>query len=309
MKKLEIKSLDEFRRVSGVVAGRVRAVRVAPDRVVIDYGSGRRIVAGPMAAVAEWLVAQLRLGTAPSAILARLPATLCDSTAELLSQLEEPPTSSDPARMPASDHRCAGHVALHGRNAVASAAAARLETLGVTVAVTPNPQLDPRSNAKASLPSPDSLHDVPPALIVAATESGLLDELFKLAASARDLGVPYASAWIEGTTGYVGPLSTPTTACLRCYALRRASNDPRPAITEALRRHAAAGAPLSRRLPLPLLATVGEALAIAVHAHLTGRTLADPANRVIEIDLVSFRAQGRPVRRVPSCPGCTRTAQ
>jgi bacteriocin biosynthesis cyclodehydratase domain-containing protein len=297
------------RQVSVVAEGMIRAVRIAPDRVLVERGSSRRAVTGALAAAAEWLVGQLRLGTEPSAILAQLPATLRDFAAELLSQLEEVPASGDSVRMPASAHRSARPVALHGRNAVAAVAAARLQTLGLPVAVMPNLQLDSPSDAESSLPSPTSLEDVPPALIVAAAESGLPDELFRLAALARDMGVPYASAWIEGTTGYIGPLSTPTTACLRCYALRRASNDPRPAITEALRLHAAAGSPLPRRLPMPLLATVGEALAIAVHAHLSNRTLADPANRVIEIDLISFRVQGRPVRRVPGCPGCTRKAR
>jgi len=295
--------------VSGVAKGMVRAFRVAPGRVVVECASGHWVVTGPLSAAAEWLVGQVRLCAEPSAILARLPATLRDPAAELLTQLEELPTSSDPARMPGAHRRPAGLVALHGRNAVAAVTAARLQTLGLTVAVMPNTQLDSPTDAEASLPSQAPPSGTPPALIVATTESGLPDELFQLAALARDVGISYASAWIEGTTGYVGPLTTPTTACLRCYALRRASNDPRPAVTEALRLHAATGAPRHRRLPMPLVATVGEVLAIAIHAHLTGRTPAEATNRVIEIDLVSFRAQARPVRRVPGCPGCTREAR
>lgn len=264
------------------VQSEVRAVRVAPGRILLERGPYRRVVVGPVAGVTEWLAAELGRGAAPDAVLAALPPTLREPAAALLAELDVPARAGPGASASPVRH---GPVRLAGRGTVVDVAADRLAALGVRLAA----------------------GDDPPTVVAAVDERGLTDELFALAAAAQEAGVGYVPAWFAGIKGHVGPLTTPGNACLRCYALRRASNDARPEVSEALRRHAASAGAGRSRLPFAVLAVVGETLASVVHAHLFGRVETVPTNRVVELDVVTFCVRTRPVRRVPGCPACSST--
>src|SRR4051794_12170074 len=63
-------------------------------------------------------------------------------------------------------------------------------------------------------------------VVVGVCAAGLAETLVEVGRSARAAGVPFLPVWIEGLTGHVGPAMRPDGGpCLRCYLLRRASND------------------------------------------------------------------------------------
>jgi ribosomal protein S12 methylthiotransferase accessory factor len=188
----------------------------------------------------------------------------------------------------------------------------------------------------------DGLHDVD--LVVGAGDTGLTDELVELSRAARHAGKPFVPVWIEGLTGHAGPIVRPGGGpCLRCYLLRRAANDQRWELTDAVRRSATDNGVEPRPLFPPLVGSLADLCALQIietiserdghadpnghadhnghaghngynaHADRNGRTGPDgrtsrdrlrQVGRALELNLIAFSAVTRHVLRVPGCPEC-----
>jgi bacteriocin biosynthesis cyclodehydratase domain-containing protein len=147
-----------------------------------------------------------------------------------------------------------------------------------------------------------------PSILCGTCDLGEAEALLDLNRLALAAGTPYLPAWVSELVGYVGPLIYPLeTACLRCYRVRRDSNDPRYDIAEAVRAHMTSDRDARRGVGLlpPMAAVVGEIAAMEVVKAVGRFAPSDAVARSIEINLVSFGAMVRRVLKVPRCPDCS----
>jgi len=156
------------------------------------------------------------------------------------------------------------------------------------------------------LPSDGELSDC--SVICATSDFDQADALLEISRSALRVEKPFLPVWQADLLGYVGPLNHPyENACLRCYFLRRESNNPNYEAARALRSHASAnpGSMLSAGLLPPMASALGEIAAIEIVKFIAGYPPADTVGRSIELNLLSFSSTVRRVLKIPRCPDCS----
>jgi len=221
-------------------------------------------------------------------------------------------------------------VVLVGRNHISKAIASGLESVGLTsIVVVDDPVLSSLPVQAAAAPvnghragpadesqqrPSRSLADVlDPAearstIVVATCDGGEVDTLLDVNRSALERGVRSLSAWLADLVGFVGPLVQPhETACLRCYRLRAAANDPSFRVTRALGTALTSDDAARRANPFlgPMASVVGNIAAMELVKAITSCAPLDTAGAVVEVNLVSFRSTVRRVLKVPRCPDCS----
>ncbi len=217
----------------------------------------------------------------------------------------------------------ASSVLLVGVNRIGTALAQALHQLGVgRIAVAGHVALDsPHPAAEQRLaegPAPGALQrlsEVPGDrdlgefhLLCATSESGEPEALLEINRTALVVGLPYLPAWFSDLLGFVGPLNVPfETPCLRCYRLRRDSNDPRHEVTRAVRRQLAANSRDSAPPGLlpPMADILGQVAALEAIKYLGRFAPPDTIGHLLELNLVSFRSVVRRLLKVPRCPECS----
>jgi ribosomal protein S12 methylthiotransferase accessory factor len=145
-------------------------------------------------------------------------------------------------------------------------------------------------------------------VVVGAADGGLTDDLVELSRAARSAGKPFVPVWLEGLTGHVGPVVQPHGGpCLRCYLLRRAANDQRWELTDAVRRSATDNGKEPRHLFSPLVGSLADLCALQVLQAIAGPASREKSLQVglaLELNVIAFAAVTRHVLRVPACPDC-----
>jgi bacteriocin biosynthesis cyclodehydratase domain-containing protein len=144
-------------------------------------------------------------------------------------------------------------------------------------------------------------------IICATSDFDQADALLEFSRTALRIEKPFLPVWQGDLLGYVGPLNHPyENDCLRCYFLRRESNNPNYAAARALRRHASAnpGSMLSAGLLPPMASALGEIAALEIVKFIAGYPPPDTAGRSIEVNLFSFSSTVRRVLKIPRCPDC-----
>jgi ribosomal protein S12 methylthiotransferase accessory factor len=307
---------------------RLQFIRLSGDRAVIRDGA-RQVSVNTSAAMTlvEQVVERLNRGDPPERIVAAFPASDRGGATTLLEALDagavphrqHPPTPPRPAP---------GRTVVHGVNAISTAAVLALLDLGLDdVVVVRDPVLDDgRSGAAPDDPDPAGRHAAGVAIlagaddvvlsaadvVLATCDYGRADRLQELSRAACAAGAVMVPAWLDGFTGHVGPITVPGAgACLRCYALRRAANDERPELSDALRRHATES-PEGRGATgfvEPMTGVLGALCGLEIQRLHDPRTSPAAVGRSLEIDLVRCQATARPVLAVPGCPDCAEGGQ
>ncbi len=157
-----------------------------------------------------------------------------------------------------------------------------------------------------TMPSRDVLRGV--SLICATSDFGEAEALLDLNRLALELERPFLPIWLAELIGHVGPLSYPyETACLRCYRLRRDSNDQNWDVKRAIREVMAnpGEAAASAGFVPPMPGILGQIGAMEVLKAIGELVPSDIIGRQIEINLTSFASSVRRVLKVPRCPDCS----
>jgi ribosomal protein S12 methylthiotransferase accessory factor len=186
-----------------------------------------------------------------------------------------------------------------GAGAITASAVQALEGLGITeVTVVPDAALDDGHDTGDPAAGPGDI-------VLATCDFGRADRLRELSQAALAAGAVLVPAWLDGFTGHVGPVTMAGSGpCLHCYARRRAANDERFELSDALRRHATGsnGARGALGSVEPMTGVLGEICAQRVAEVLKGVT---GDGQVLDIDLVTCRATSRTVLPAPYCPDCS----
>jgi ribosomal protein S12 methylthiotransferase accessory factor len=203
-------------------------------------------------------------------------------------------------------------VVVYGAGAIAAAAVHSLLGMGISdVVLVPDPGLDDAAADGARQTGLETAGEVvlgASDIVLATCDFGRADRLREVSRAALAADAVMIPAWLDGFTGHVGPVTvTGAAACLHCYELRRAANDPRHEVSEALRRHATATAEGRAALGFvePMTGTLGELCALRIAALWDGGGEQETTGQVLDIDLVTCRASARHVLPVPHCPDCS----
>lgn len=148
-------------------------------------------------------------------------------------------------------------------------------------------------------PGPDA---EPAAGLWCAGTVGPPQRLLAVADAALAARAVFLPVWLDDLVIHVGPMTHPyDTACLRCYLLRRESNDPEREVHRMLA--GTDGGLGAGHLPaMPAIAA--QLAAVEIVKQLAGLPVTT-AGRTIELGLVPYRSRVHRVLRVPRCPSCS----
>lgn len=288
--------------------------------IIMDGESQLSVAASADMPLVEQVVEGLARGDPPERIMAAFPVVDRAGAATLLGALDAGPVPH--RRSPVPSASTPRRTVVYGVNAISAAAVRALLDLGIgDVVVVGDSALD--EDGSEAAPGDQDAADRHPAgvavldatevtlspsdIVLATCDYGRADRLYALGRAARAAGAVMVPSWLDGFTGHVGPVTVPGAgACLRCYALRRAANDERPELSDALRRHATES-PEGRGATgfvEPMTGALGALCALEICRLYGGGTPPVTVGRSLEMDLVRCQAVARPVLAVPGCPDC-----
>lgn len=304
--------------------GRLQLMLLSDGRAIITDGESQLSVAASAAmTLVERVVEGLNRGYPPERIVAAFPTGDRAGAATLLGALGVGPIPHRRSPAPLPPLPTPKRTVVYGVNAISAAAVRALLDLGLgDIVVVQDPVLDEGWSRAA--PSDREMADRYPVgvavladatdvtlnttdVVLATCDYGRADRLHALSRAARAADAVMLPVWLDGFTGHLGPITVPGMgACLRCYALRRAANDERPELSEALRRHATESTEGRGATGFvePMTGVLGALCALEICRLYGCETSPVAVGRSLEIDLVRCQATTRPVLAVPGCPDC-----
>jgi ribosomal protein S12 methylthiotransferase accessory factor len=308
-------------------AVRLQLIRLSEDRGIIVDGDRQFSVDAPASMpLVERVIGRLNQGDKPERIVSDLPISDRGSVIALLESLDIQQSAES---MADSNNRLllspSSRVVLVGENAISAAAVRVLQGHAChEIIVAHDRVLDgikarPNSDYAEVVDLPSGTvvvanvadaHLTDTDIVLTTCEYGRADRIEEICWLANEAEAVMIPAWLEGFTGHIGPITWPgTPGCLRCYALRRAANESRPELSEAMRRHATenpGGRGATGFVP-PMTELLGALCAQNVLQVRNRGQATLITGRSIEIDLVRCLGTARKVLAVPGCPICGRS--
>jgi ribosomal protein S12 methylthiotransferase accessory factor len=307
-------------------AVRLQLIRLSEGRgIIVDKDRQFSVEAPASMPLVERVIGRLNHGDERERILSDLPMSDRGSVIALLDTLRI--QQSAECRADSTSrlfHNPLSRVVLVGENAISATAVRVLQSHSCReITVAHDPVLDKSGKRSSSddveaisLPSGiASVANVADAhlsdrdIVLTTCEYGRADRMEEICLLANEAEAVMISAWLDAFTGHIGPITWPgSPGCLRCYALRRAANESRPELSEAMRRHATEnprGRGATGFVP-PMMELLGALCAQTVLQLRNGGQAALITGRVIDIDLVRCVGTARKMLAVPGCPICGR---